>query len=64
LKDRIRIAQLLTDRNKPWTLVAVTNDPILACQCDRIFVMKDGAIIEEGNFEQIKHSVHFSKILK
>lgn len=64
LKDRIRIAQLLTDRNKPWTLVAVTNDPILACQCDRIFVMKDGEIIEEGNFEQIKQSVHFSKILK
>ena len=64
LKDRTRIAELLTDRKKSWTLVAVTNDPILASRCDRVFVMQDGEIVEEGTFEQIEKSVHFEKILK
>ena len=64
LKDRTGIAHLLTDKNKPWTLVAVTNDPVLASRCDRVFVMKDGEIVEEGSFEKIKHSEHFNKILK
>ena len=56
--------KLLTDRKKSWTLVAVTNDPILASRCDRVFVMQDGEIVEEGTFEQIEKSVHFEKILK
>ena len=33
LKDRTHIAQLLTDKKQPWTLVAVTDDPILASSC-------------------------------
>ncbi len=62
--DRIRIADLLTDKSKNWTLVAVTNDPILASRCDRIVLMKEGQIIEQGNFEQIQKSIHFNKIFK
>ena len=62
--DRIRVADLLTDKSKNWTLVAVTNDPVLASRCDRIVLMKDGQIIEEGSFEQIQKSIHFDKIFK
>ncbi len=64
LKDRTHIAQLLTDKDQLWTLVAVTDDPILASLCDRIFIMKEGQIVEEGNFEKIKHSTHFKKVFK
>ena len=62
--DRIRVADLLTDKSKNWTLVAVTNDPVLASRCDRIVLMKDGQIIEEGSFDQIQKSIHFNKIFK
>ena len=62
--DRIRVADLLTDRAQKWTLVAVTNDPILASRCDRIVLMKGGQIIEEGNYEQIQKSFHFEKIFR
>lgn len=63
-EDRIRIANILTDKKQPWTLVVVTDDPVLAARCDRVLIMKDGKIIEEGSFQQIQKSVHYSKIFK
>jgi len=63
-KDRIRISDLLTDDKEAWTLVAVTDDPILAARCDRILVMKDGNIIDDCTYASIKHSVHAKHIFK
>lgn len=63
-EDRIRIANILTDKKQPWTLVVVTDDPVLAARCDRVLIMKDGQIIEEGSFSQIQKSIHYSKIFK
>ena len=62
--DRIRIAELLTDKNQPWTLIAVTDDPELARRCDRVIVMRDGQIIMDDTFEAIKKTEHFRKIFK
>jgi ABC-type bacteriocin/lantibiotic exporter with double-glycine peptidase domain len=63
-EDRIRIADILTDKNRTWTLMVVTDDPILAMRCDRVMIMKDGKIIEEGPYSEIEKSVHYSKIFK
>lgn len=62
--DRVRIAALLTDKDQPWTLVAVTDDAELASRCDRVVVMKGGEIITEGTFEDIKKTVHFKNVFK
>ncbi|MDZ7879219.1 MAG: ATP-binding cassette domain-containing protein [Saprospiraceae bacterium] len=62
--DRVKIAALLTDKNQPWTLVAVTDDAELASRCDRIIVMNDGEIVAEGSFEEIKKTVHFKRVFK
>ena len=62
--DRLRIATLLTDKDQPWTLVAVTDDAELASRCDRIIVMKSGEIIAEGVFEDIKKTTHFKNVFK
>jgi ABC-type bacteriocin/lantibiotic exporter with double-glycine peptidase domain len=63
-RDREKIAELLTNPAQPWTLVAVSDDPILAAQCDRILVMQNGTIIESGTFAEIEKSVHYLKIFK
>ncbi len=63
-EDRLNIAQILTDKNRHWTLVMVTDDPIIASRCDRVLIMKEGKIIEEGSFSQIQKSIHYSKIFK
>lgn len=62
--DRIRIAELLTDKNQPWTLIAVTDDPELARRCDRVIVMRDGQIIMDDTFDAVKKTEHFKKIFK
>ncbi|MBL7818420.1 MAG: ATP-binding cassette domain-containing protein [Saprospiraceae bacterium] len=62
--DRLRIANLLTDKSQNWTLIAVTDDPVLASRCDRVIVMKEGQIIEQGTFDDIQKSVHYNRIFK
>jgi ABC-type bacteriocin/lantibiotic exporter with double-glycine peptidase domain len=62
--DRLKIASLLTDKNQSWTLAAVTDDAELASRCDRIIVMKEGEIVAEGTFEEIKKTVHFNRVFK
>lgn len=62
--DRVRIATLLTDKSQPWTLIAVTDDPILASKCDRIMIMKQGKIVEDNTFENIQKSEHYAKVFK
>lgn len=62
--DRTRIAEFLTDPQAPWTFVGVSDDPTLAARCDRVILMKDGAILESGPYDRIRNSPHFRKIFK
>lgn len=63
-KDRERIADILTAKNAPWTLVAVSDDPILACKADRILIMQKGEVVAQGTYEEIKNTPHFAKVFK
>ncbi len=64
LKDRLGIAQFLTDRNQPWTLICVTEDPVLAALCDRVLILKEGEIVQEGSFETIQKSTDFEGVFR
>lgn len=50
--ERDRISTFLTSCPL-WTLVAATNDRILASKCDRVYVMSQGTITDSGTFEEI-----------
>ncbi|MBK8654375.1 MAG: ATP-binding cassette domain-containing protein [Haliscomenobacter sp.] len=60
--DRRCIADCLTAPDRPWTLVMVSNDPLYASRCDRIVILNEGQVEEEGNFEQITKSKHFNAL--
>lgn len=60
--DRDMIACYLTTKDQPWTMLAVTDDPVLAARCDRVVIMKEGRIVEEGTFGQIQKSPHYSQV--
>ena len=62
--DREAVADIITANDNPWTLVAVSNDPYLASNCDRVIVMKDGAIVMDATFEEVKRSPHFQHVFK
>lgn len=62
--DRRQIADVLTAPDRCWTLITITNDPLLASRCDRVLVLKEGRLIEEGSFEQIRNSPHFPVVFR
>lgn len=50
-QDRQSILNCLASANKPWTLVIVSNDPLIASRCDRVALLKEGRILEVDTFE-------------
>ncbi len=47
------LIQTVTDRKNPWTLLAVSNDPMVMASCDRVVIMKGGKIELEGPFNDL-----------
>ena len=45
-EDRKRIGAILTGKENYWTLIAVSNDPILMNKCDRVITMEHGRIVD------------------
>jgi len=62
--DRLRFARLLSNREKPWSLIVVSDDPIMASHCDRIIIMRQGRIIDEGSFDDLIHTEYFKAVFR
>ncbi|MBV6652362.1 MAG: ATP-binding cassette domain-containing protein [Mameliella sp.] len=60
--DREMISDYLTSKDHNWTMVTVTDDPVLASRCDRVIVMKEGKIVQSGTFEEIEKGPHYQNI--
>lgn len=63
-KDRINVAQYLAKKDQPWTLICVTEDPVMAAVCDRVVLLKEGEIIFDGSFEAAQQTKDFTKVFR
>lgn len=63
-RDRLLVARLLTNENRPWTLVCVTSDLLLASMCDRVLGLKEGQIVFDGTFDAFQKTEHFNRIFR
>jgi ABC-type bacteriocin/lantibiotic exporter with double-glycine peptidase domain len=61
--ERKALLELLVDKERPWTLLTISNDPIVMEACDRVLVLKDGELIEEGKFEDIRQKDFMSDLI-
>ena len=52
--DRQEMADLLLDREAPWTLVLVTHHRALLERCDRVAVLEEGRVADVGPFPQVE----------
>ncbi|WP_310570241.1 ABC transporter ATP-binding protein [Gemmatimonas sp.] len=52
--SRTLIIKLLTDRNRPWTVITVSHDPQLLAAFDRVLVVDQGQIVREGPFSVLR----------
>ena len=63
-RRRERIIRYLTDKDQPWTLVAISHDPEFASRCDRVIMMRQGQIIQQGSFREVSQSKHGERLFR
>ena len=51
--DRLELIQKLTAETLKWTLIIVSNDPIIMSACDRVLYLSSGKIIADGPFNEV-----------
>ena len=55
-EDQLILSQLITNREYPWTLIAVTDDPKMMTMCDRVIILENGKVKEIINSKDIKNA--------
>ena len=51
--DRLGLINMLTSKENPWTLIVVSNDPLIMSACDRVYYLSEGNIAAQGSFESV-----------
>jgi ABC-type bacteriocin/lantibiotic exporter with double-glycine peptidase domain len=51
--ERMSAIAFLTDKQNPWTLLTISNDPMIMAACDRVIVMNEGKITLEGKYKDL-----------
>ncbi len=59
--DRLKLIEMLTDPSNNWTLVVVSNDPMIMSAVDRVVYMEGGEILADDTFDNI---IKNEKIIK
>jgi ABC-type bacteriocin/lantibiotic exporter with double-glycine peptidase domain len=52
-EDKLQLIQFLSKKENPWTLIAVSNDPVIMASCKTVAVLKEGQISFKGSFEDL-----------
>lgn len=62
-QDKLHQIKAVTMPDKIWTLLAVSNDPVVMAACDKVIVMNNGKIEAEGTFKELLNSGTMSNYL-
>lgn len=52
-QDKVQQIQCVAGDQFKWTLIAVSNDPLVMASCDRVVVLNHGKIEAEGTFKEL-----------
>ena len=61
--EKREIINFLTGEDAIWTLIIVSNDPVVMQMTTRTMFLKDGEIVEQGKYENIKKSYSYQKVI-
>ncbi|MEO0777616.1 MAG: ATP-binding cassette domain-containing protein, partial [Bacteroidota bacterium] len=54
----------LTSQQRPWTMVAITNDPRFAAQSDRVIILQEGLVVADGPFEEVRKTRYAQEVFQ
>lgn len=60
--DTKRIINILTNKENPWTLIAVSRSARMAKACDRVIVMDKGQIVFKGSYQDLEAQPYFDQL--
>ena len=52
-KEKVRILSLLKSPSFSWTVVLVSNDPLIMRSMDKVVLMKEGRVVDQGLFNEL-----------
>ncbi len=58
-RERERLMQALTADIVPWSLIILSNDPLIMRRCDKVLVLKKGKAAVQGSFAEVRKSAIF-----
>jgi ABC-type bacteriocin/lantibiotic exporter with double-glycine peptidase domain len=61
--EKLAIIQTIIDPSNPWTLIAVSNDPMIMSACDRVIVLDQGRIQGSGPLAELMKDDRIKKII-
>jgi ABC-type bacteriocin/lantibiotic exporter with double-glycine peptidase domain len=54
--DKVRIIKTLTDPRHPWSVIMISNDPIIMQYCNRILLLEEGTITADSDFKTMEET--------
>ncbi|MEM7107687.1 MAG: ATP-binding cassette domain-containing protein [Bacteroidota bacterium] len=61
--ERLDLMRMLTQPEHPWTLLAVSNDPVIMAACDRVLLLENGELTADDSFEELVKSGKINAII-
>lgn len=52
-QEKLELLHPVIQEDSHWTLVAVSNDPLVMASCDRVILIEDGRIADEGHINDL-----------
>lgn len=52
-EKKLELLQSVINDEQHWTLIAVSNDPLVMAACDQVVVLSDGRIVDRGHFDDL-----------
>lgn len=59
--ERLKLIELLIDPANDWTLIVISNDPMIMSACDRVLYMESGEILQDTSFEELMKNESIAK---
>ena len=61
--ERMSAVAFLTDKKNPWTLITISNDPMVMAACDRVIVLNEGELVLDGKYQDLIKDAHFQEVV-
>lgn len=61
-EELLKIMADITDNRNKWTLVMVSNRPIIAAKCQEIWIMEKGEMVAQGNYNTLVQDARFMQL--